>query len=52
MSRLCLVLLLLCCALPARAQPPAPLDGEDLRLSLGAYAELTTRCWTTSRSTC
>ncbi|VTQ03361.1 sensor/response regulator hybrid [Pseudomonas aeruginosa] len=39
MSRLCLVLLLLCCALPARAQPPAPLDGEDLRLSLGAYAE-------------
>lgn len=39
MSRLCLVLLLLCCALPARAQPPAPLDGEDLRLSLGEYAE-------------
>ncbi|HCE6085422.1 7TM diverse intracellular signaling domain-containing protein [Pseudomonas aeruginosa] len=39
MSRLCLVLLLLCCALPARAQPPAPLNGEDLRLSLGAYAE-------------
>ncbi|RTV36123.1 hybrid sensor histidine kinase/response regulator [Pseudomonas aeruginosa] len=39
MSRLCLVLLLLCCALPAQAQPPAPLDGEDLRLSLGEYAE-------------
>ncbi len=39
MSRLCLVLLLLCCALPVRAQPPAPLDGEDLRLSLGEYAE-------------
>ena len=38
MSRLCLVLLLLCCALPAGRSRPHRWT-EDLRLSLGEYAE-------------
>ncbi|MBM7059678.1 response regulator [Pseudomonas sp. UL073] len=39
MPRLCLALLLLCCALPnwAASTPLAPLDREELRLSLAPY---------------
>lgn len=37
MPRLCLVLLLLCCALPSWASPLARLDSHDVRLSLGPH---------------
>mgnify|MGYP006206802001 CR=1 FL=1 len=37
MPRLCLALLLFWLTSPSWALPPAPLDSDDLRLSLGSY---------------